>query len=179
MDDDRPDEFVVLLPDNDPAPAWAQELLNRFNRMETRIMADQDKLDTDVKALLAGLGNVEVEIAALKAQPAATSLNFTGLDAAVARLQADAPAPTLPPAPAPAAAPTAPAASAEPTPPAAPSRPLYTHVGNDPVDSLTWPKATETGPNGEALYTFSGDTPGAGHTGASAEWVAYTPPTPA
>ncbi len=177
MDDDRPDEIVVLLPDDDddPAPAWARELANRFNQMETRIMADQDKLDTDVKALLAGLGNVEKEVAALKAQPAAPSLDFTGLDAAVARLQTDAPAPAAPPAATP---PTAQPATPA-TPPAAPSRPLYTHVGNTPIDSATWPKASETAANGETLYTFSGDTPGAGHTGTSAEWVAYTPPASA
>ena len=67
-------------------------------------MADQDKLDADVKALADGLTAVETEIAALKNQPAAAALDFTSLDAAVSRLQGDAPAPA--PAPAPVVNPT-------------------------------------------------------------------------
>lgn len=56
-----------------------------------QLMSDQSHLDADVQALGAGLDAIEAEIAQLKqANPA---VDFTGLDAAVSRLQADAPAP--------------------------------------------------------------------------------------
>lgn len=60
----------------------------------------QAHLDQDVQALTAGISNVEAEIAALKNQPPAAQLDFTALDAAVARLAGDAPAPTPDPTPA-------------------------------------------------------------------------------
>lgn len=50
---------------------------------------DQKHLDDAVAALGKGLGDIEAEIAALKAQPPAADLDFTALDAAVARLTAD------------------------------------------------------------------------------------------
>lgn len=63
------------------------------------ILSDQAHLDADVTALLAGLAAVEAEIAALKNVPTSPPLDFTGLDAAVAQLTADAPAPATPPTP--------------------------------------------------------------------------------
>lgn len=68
-------------------------------------MADQDRLDADVKALLEGITAVESEITALKNHPQAAALDFSGLDAAVAKLQADGPAPVPTPTPAPTPAP--------------------------------------------------------------------------
>ena len=65
-------------------------------------MTDQAQLDAAVQALTDGLTNIEAEIAGLKSQPAAASLNFTALDAVVARLKTDE---TVAPAPAPAPAP--------------------------------------------------------------------------
>ena len=60
-------------------------------------MTDQAQLDAAVQALTDGLTNIEAEIAGLKSQPAAASLNFTALDAVVARLKTDetAPAPVV------------------------------------------------------------------------------------
>lgn len=86
-------------------PAWAREFSNevhaRLDNMERHIMADQDKLDVDVKALTDGLTAVETEITALKNQPAAAALDFTALDAVVSRLQGEVPAPAPAPAPTP------------------------------------------------------------------------------
>ena len=65
-------------------------------------MTDQAQLDAAVQALTDGLTNIEAEIAGLKSQPAVASLNFTALDAVVARLKTDE---TVAPAPAPAPAP--------------------------------------------------------------------------
>lgn len=78
---------------DDDAPTWAHVLnhnLMLINRKADKIMSDQSHLDADVQALGAGLDAIEAEIAALKtANPA---VDFTALDAAVARVQADAPA---------------------------------------------------------------------------------------
>jgi len=95
-------------------PEWAKQLLHgvaRLHKQMEKLMSDQTKLDSDVAALTAGLDAVEKEIADLKAQPPAAALDFTKLDAAVARLQSDSPAPTPAPAPAPAPGP-APASAA-------------------------------------------------------------------
>ncbi len=96
MDDDEPRRRARW-------PAWAREfkreITQRLQQMEDRIMADQDKLDADVQALSDGLTAVEKEIADLKNQPPAAQLDFTGLDAAVARLSGDAAPPAPTPAP--------------------------------------------------------------------------------
>jgi hypothetical protein len=68
-----------------------QTVLERVLKQGEQILTDQEKLDADVAALGAGLDAVEAEIAELKAQPAAAALDFTALDAAVARVQNDAP----------------------------------------------------------------------------------------
>jgi chromosome segregation ATPase len=83
---------------HDQLPEWARSLTRAVNRLTKEIHAmsdDQNHLDADVQALVSGLDAVEAEIAALKNQPAADALDFTGVDAVVARLQAD-----VPPAPA-------------------------------------------------------------------------------
>jgi hypothetical protein len=54
-----------------------------------QLMSDQDKLNADVAALLESLTNIEAEIASLKAQPGAQALDFSGLDAVVARAKGD------------------------------------------------------------------------------------------
>ena len=78
-------------------------MLARIEGKIDNMTDDQTHLDADVQAITAGLSNIEAEIAALKNQPAAASLDFTALDAAVARLQGDeTPAtPTPDPTPAP------------------------------------------------------------------------------
>ena len=74
-------------------------------------MSDQDKLNADVSALADALTGIEGEIAELKKQPAAAAIDFTALDAAIARAKGDAPAPApAAPAAAPADAPAAPTA---------------------------------------------------------------------
>jgi len=69
--------------------------------MSTTPPNDQARLDADVQKLTDATTAVEKEIADLKAQPAASSLDFSKLDDAVAKLQSDAPAaapaPTNPP----------------------------------------------------------------------------------
>ena len=81
-------------------PAWAREFSDEvrqhLNRMEKHIMTDQAKLDADVQALSAGIGAVEKEISDLKNQPQAAALDFTALDAAVAKLQSDGPPAPVP-----------------------------------------------------------------------------------
>lgn len=89
--------------DDDRTPAWGREMISqqRITLREIKRMSDsQAHLDQDVQALTAGISNVEAEIAALKNQPPAAQLDFTALDAAVARLAGDAPAPTPDPTPA-------------------------------------------------------------------------------
>jgi peptidoglycan hydrolase CwlO-like protein len=80
-------------------PRWANTLTSAIRALTKEIhkmSESQQHLDADVQALTAGLDAVEAEIAALKNQPPAAALDFTALDAAVARLQGDAPAPTPP-----------------------------------------------------------------------------------
>ena len=67
---------------------------------EEHIMTDQDHLDADVQALTTGLDAIEAQIAALKAQPGGTALDFTALDAVVARVKGDATPPAAEPTPA-------------------------------------------------------------------------------
>jgi transposase len=81
------------------APALLLHTLEHLIRMEntmTEFANDQAHLDADVQAETDSLTAVEAEIAALKAQPAATALDFTALDAATARLKGDAPAVAVP-----------------------------------------------------------------------------------
>ena len=76
-------------------PVWAERIstqLHTLTREIARMATDQEHLDASVQALTDGLTSVEAEIAALKNQPAAQAIDFTGLDAAVARLQGDEPA---------------------------------------------------------------------------------------
>jgi peptidoglycan hydrolase CwlO-like protein len=110
-------------------PSWARELraavrantkqLAQLTKEIRNMADDQKRLDDDVQQLEDAEASVEAELAALKAQPAAQGLDFTKLEAAVQRIQLDAPvaAPAAPAAPAP-ADPTAPAAPADPNAPA-------------------------------------------------------------
>lgn len=62
----------------------------RQTRLETQMTEAQDKINAAVAAINEAAGNVVTELAALKAAVAAgeTPLDFTGLDAAVAGLNA-------------------------------------------------------------------------------------------
>lgn len=57
------------------------------------IISDQEHLDADVAALVDATVKIGAEIAALKAQPAAEALDFSGLDSAVAAVSGLVPAP--------------------------------------------------------------------------------------
>lgn len=93
-----------------------QATLNTIIEELAQMTDDASHLAADVQAENDALTAIEAEIANLKSQPAAAPLDFTGLDAVVARLKGDAPA-------APASDPNAPAAPADSaptdTPPAA------------------------------------------------------------
>jgi ribosomal protein L12E/L44/L45/RPP1/RPP2 len=99
------------------------------------LMSDQAHLDADVQALTQATTAVEAEIAALKSQPLAGSLDFSRLDAAVAQLQGDAPAA----APAPAPTPTP-----EPAPAPAPEPPVTT--SQSPIGPPAEPPAPPVSP---------------------------------
>jgi predicted nucleic acid-binding Zn-ribbon protein len=76
------------------APSFHEwnHLLERIANLEeamTDVNADQQHLDTEVADLEVARTNIEAEIAALKAVPAGTPLNFAALDAAVSKLAAD------------------------------------------------------------------------------------------
>lgn len=107
----------------------ATSLRTRISTLEQKVeamSADQGHLDTDVAALQGAATSIQAEIDALKAQPAAASLDFTALDSAAANLTsigAENPPPAPTPAPTPAPAPVDPNA-----PPPAPADP------NAPVD---------------------------------------------
>jgi hypothetical protein len=76
------------------APFWVGAIIKRLNKINRKvnIMTDnQTKLNEDVQAILGGLAAIENEIATLKAQPAAEDIDFSGLDAVVARIQGDVP----------------------------------------------------------------------------------------
>jgi hypothetical protein len=95
---------------------WNTYLDVRLTRMEnamSEVQSDQQHLDADVAAEGASIDAIEAEIANLKNQPAGTPLDFTALDATVARLKGDepapAPAPAAPAADVPAATPDQPA----------------------------------------------------------------------
>lgn len=80
-------------------PRWARDLTAAVRNLtkEIHTMSEsQQHLDADVQALTDGLTAVEAEIANLKASPVAAALDFSKLDAAVSRLQGDAPAPAAP-----------------------------------------------------------------------------------
>jgi hypothetical protein len=91
------------LRDHELLPEWAHGVAQQLDHVAQKLAhltkeiaamsQDQSHLDADVQALTAGLDAVEAEIASLKNQPAAAAVDFTALDAAVARLQGDAPAP--------------------------------------------------------------------------------------
>jgi len=93
-------------------PTWAARIAahldSRLDKLERLLMteaSDQAHLDADVQKILDGLTVVEAEIAALKTQPAAAALDFSGLDSAVSRLTADEPATPVVDPPTPPAAP--------------------------------------------------------------------------
>ena len=82
-------------------PVWAERietLLNTVLKELARMATDQENLDSRVQQLGDVLTSIEAEIAALKNQPAAAALDFSALDALIARGQGDEPA--NPPAPA-------------------------------------------------------------------------------
>jgi len=105
-------------------------------------MSDQDIINADVAEENSAISTIENEIVALKAQPAAAGLDFTGVDSVLGRLKGDAaaaappvaapPAPAQQPAGTPAQPAQAPAATpAEPA--AAATTPVATDVNGAPV----------------------------------------------
>jgi hypothetical protein len=102
---------------------------------------DQQKLDDAAAAFNDGLSTVEKETADLKAQPKATALDFTGLDATVGRLKADAPA-----------APAAPVAGAPTNTGVAAGDPTAVPVVTAPINPVNGlPATTMVAPAGAAL----------------------------
>lgn len=79
-----------------PADSAAGQL-TILNRLGV-IISNQEHLNADVAALVAAAVAISDEIAALKAQPAAETLDFTGLDNVVATFQGLVPAPAEAPA---------------------------------------------------------------------------------
>lgn len=78
--------------DDETTPPWARTLITKIDTLTKEIQTvtdDQQHLDNDVNALNDGIAAIEAEIAALKNQPVAASLDFTRLDAAVARVTGD------------------------------------------------------------------------------------------
>jgi len=82
--------------ESDPADESVQEKLNRILDLLGVIISDQEHLDADVSALVAAAAAISDEISALKAQPAAASVDFTGLDRVVGTFQGLVPAPAAP-----------------------------------------------------------------------------------
>ena len=88
-----------------PVPSWGWLIVQMLGLVLERldqIMSDQDVLNQFVSDLGTAIAAVSAEIEALKNQPAATPLDWTAADAALANLQA-----LEPPAPAPAPNPPA------------------------------------------------------------------------
>lgn len=100
-----------------PVPSWGWlmvQMLGACLEGLEKVMSDQDTLNQFVADLGTAISAVAAEIQALQAQPAATPLDWSGANAALANLQsleAPAPAPEPAPAPAPAPAPEPPAGS--------------------------------------------------------------------
>lgn len=62
----------------------------QLERVREQIMSDQERLNAGIAAIITGLAAIESEIDTLKVQPGAGALDFSGLDALVARVAADA-----------------------------------------------------------------------------------------
>lgn len=60
------------------------------------IISDQEHLDADVAALVEAAKAIGAEIEALKSQPAAAAIDFTGLDSVVASFQGLVDSPAAP-----------------------------------------------------------------------------------
>jgi len=73
-----------------------QDKLNQILKLLGVIISNQEHLDADVSALLAAAAAISDEIAALKSQPAAAAVDFTGLDSVVGTFQGLVPAPAAP-----------------------------------------------------------------------------------
>jgi small-conductance mechanosensitive channel len=86
-----------------------QALVIQLIKVGRQILTDQEQLDADVAALSSVFDDIEAEIQKLKDKPAAVAIDFSKLEAIVARGKGDAAnsAPTPDPTPAPADAPTA------------------------------------------------------------------------
>lgn len=72
----------------------SEQILSRLQDLEGKMDAmsqDQSHLDAEVSEMAAYLTNIENEVANLKAQPAAQALDFSQLDALVARAKGDDP----------------------------------------------------------------------------------------
>lgn len=81
-------------------PAYARYLSAQITQLGVTMADDQAHLDADVQSLVSGIDALNTEIANLKNQPAAASIDFTALDGVVAGLQGAVPTPDPTPAPA-------------------------------------------------------------------------------
>lgn len=148
-----------------------------------------DQLSKDFTDYAAQVGktftDLQASIDQLKTELAAAGVTSSTLDAldgqiktaAAAAVAAD-PGPVAAPPASPAAAPADPAPAA-PAPAPAPTQTVYQFTGRGAVDLAIWPLASVQTPDGQPLYTFSGDTEigqrsGEGVGGA---WHVYTGPT--
>lgn len=95
-------------------PDYVHAIIATINRGVATVSADQDKIVELAQGMNDVLSAIEAEVANLKAQPQAEALDFSPLEAALSRGQADVPAP----APAPAAEPTPTPAPVDPSVPA-------------------------------------------------------------
>ena len=78
--------YLIDCRDNrsDDLPVWAVSIIHILEA----IMNDQDRLNTTTLAFNETLGNIEANVADLKAQVAASTLDFTALDLTLARARA-------------------------------------------------------------------------------------------
>jgi hypothetical protein len=133
------------------------EKIDHLNRKVDLLMSDQDRLDADVAQENATLSEVEAndkslldEVDALKKQPQAAGLDFTALEAAIARSKADASAsaPAAPATPTPSTPVTPAPAPVDPATPA-PANPLdpSTPTPADPTPAAPAPAAPTPAPS--------------------------------
>jgi hypothetical protein len=151
-----------------------RKLRREIKELKELVMSEQSSIDA-VTAALATLQtqletadtNIQAEIAALQAaNPAA---DFTKLNAEVAALAPlGAALADIAPTPAP------PVTATQAFDPSS-GLPLYTYVGFPPVPGDPWVAATDvTGPNGQVLYTNTGDAPSVAPAFVDASWPAFT-----
>lgn len=152
---DLKDSLGSVVPEPDTAPAWSEDSAGAVIEIVT-----SDTTTCTVRKHAAGKANVTYSLGSLTGSVEVTVVGEpASVDFSFALVAVVAP-------------PVAATATMDP----ALNKPLYTYVGSAEVDVNAWIEALDgTGPNGERLYTFAGDTAGSDvATGESAEWVPFT-----